>query len=121
MTAKKAQAVAALVQGHSKQETAALVGVSTSTLRRWQSESDFREAYREATGAVLETTVRKLQTAALDAAGVLHSVAVDTDTAAGTRVQAADRILTHSAKLAEQLDVLDRLDALEAAIEGERD
>ena len=120
MTSKQIKALQSLLEGRTKRQAAAEAGCSESTLRRWAtSDPSFMAAYKEAVGATLEVTVRKLQAAALDAADTLHSVAIDTDAAAGTRIQAADRILTHSAKLTEQLDVLDRLDALEKEIGGE--
>lgn len=118
LTAKQTRALESLLEGHTKRQAAAEAGCSESTLRRWAtSDQAFIAAYKEAVGATLEVTVRKLQAAALDAADTLHSVAMDTDAAAGTRIQAADRILAHSAKLTEALDVETRINELEKAVE----
>ena len=51
----------------------------------------------------------------------LKEIVENEDQSATARISAARSILEYGMRMTEQLDVLDRLDALEAAIEGERD
>ena len=119
MTPRKIKAIEALLSGHSKAEAAALAGVSPATLRVWQHQSDFKEEYRRGVDSMLETTVRKAQNAAGSAVDTLESIMLDGDVQAGVRVGAADKILTHTQRLTEAVDILARLDALEESLEGE--
>lgn len=114
MTSKQTRALQSLLEGHTKRQAAAEAGCSESTLRRWAtSDQAFIAAYKQATGEVLEATTRKAQAAAGNAITTLQAVMENADTPAGVRVQAADRILVHSAKLTEALDVETRLTELE--------
>lgn len=120
MTAKQTQALDALLSGCTRKQAAAAAHVGESTLRRWMaSDEDFKTAYRKAVSEILEQTTRKAQTAAGEAVDVLRSIMRDTSEQAAPRVSAADKVLSHAAKLTEQADILARLDVLEeAAREG---
>lgn len=121
MTARQQKALSALIRAPTRAAAAKEAGVGVSTLRRWLKEdAEFKTAYREAVAEILEGTTRKAQRAAGEAVEVLRNIATDTSEQAAPRVSAADKILIHAAKLTEQLDVLDRLTALEKTMmEGE--
>ena len=74
-------------------------------------------AYRAAVSEILESTTRKAQRATGEAIDVLKIIMLDTDAPPGARTQAADKILVHAARMTEQLDILERLIAIENAIE----
>lgn len=121
MTSRQEKAILALIRAPTRAAAAKEAGVGVSTLRRWLKEdAEFKTAYREAVAEILEGTTRKAQRAAGEAVDVLRNIATDTSEQAAPRVSAADKILIHAAKLTEQLDVLDRLTALEKTMmEGE--
>lgn len=121
MTCRKEKAIAALIRAPTQAAAAKEAGVGISTLRRWLKEDkEFQSAYRETVAEILESTTRRAQTAAGEAVDVLRAIMKNTDEQAGPRVSAADKVLGYSLKLTEQLDILSRLEELEAAIGGER-
>lgn len=118
MTPRQQRAVQALLTSHTRKEAAQKAGIAESTLRSYFQNQEFVTAYRQAVAEILEGTTRKAQTAAGEAVDVLRGIMSDANEQAGPRVQAADKILTHAQRLTEQLDVVERLSALEERMEG---
>ena len=57
-----------------------------------------------------------MQTAVGDAVEVLREVVKDRNVAAGVRVSAADSIIRNAMRLTEQMDIVQRIEQLEADI-----
>jgi len=110
---KMQEAVAALLSQRNVEEAAKVVGVSTTTLIRWQQLSEFQDAYRKARRSAFSQSVGRLQQASTAAVSTLLRVMVDPSTPPGTRVRAADSVLGHSAKAIEIEDIEARVAELE--------
>lgn len=122
MTGKQKKALAALVRAPTREQAAREAGCSTSSIRRWMSQDPaFREAYKEAFSEMMTEATRETQRSMSPAITTLKEIVENEDQSATARISAARSILEYGMRMTEQLDVLDRLDALEAAIEGERD
>lgn len=118
MTHRQERALQSLLECPTTAQAAQAAGVGVSTLRRWmKQDTAFMAAYRAAVSEILESTTRKAQRATGEAVDVLKKIMLDPDTPPGSRTQAADKILVHAARMTEQLDILERLSAIESAIE----
>lgn len=120
MTHRQERALQSLLECPTTAQAARAAGVGVSTLRRWmKQDTAFMAAYRAAVSEILESTTRKAQRATGEAIDVLKKIMLDPDTPPGSRTQAADKILVHAARMTEQLDILERLSALEKTIGDE--
>lgn len=116
LTGKKKQAADALLSGAGVTDAAAAAGVSRVSLWRWvKDDPAFGDALRSGTDAALTTAARRLKVSTDDAVSTLLDV-MNTGGGHGAmaRLRAADLVLTHAARLTEMLDIMARLDALEA-------
>ena len=91
--------------------------LSPATLLRWQKESEFDTAYREAKRAAFSQSMARLHQMASAAVTTLGKALVDPNTPPATRVRAADSILDHTAKAIELEDLEARLAQLERSAE----
>jgi hypothetical protein len=108
-------AIAALLTEPTLEAAAARAGVAKKTLCRWLAESSFKARYREARRQVVEGAIGRLQ-----AAATLAVDALERNLTCGipaVEVGAARSVLDHAIKAVETGDVLERLEALEAALE----
>lgn len=113
------QAVAALLSEPTIAAAAGRVGVAESTLRRWSQEPEFRAAYAAARRGALETALTDVQLAARRAvAALLRHVDGDNPNAS---VRAASVILDRAARGAEILDLVARIESLEATLPQTRE
>jgi len=110
---KKEEAVAALLSQRNVEEAARVVGVSTTTLIRWQQLPEFQEAFRKARHGAFSQSMGRLQQASGAAVSALLRTVVDPATPPATRVRAADSILAHSARALELEDIEVRVADLE--------
>ena len=94
---------------------AAACGLSKNAIFRRLQNEDFRSRYDQMQGILLASAAASMSDAIGDAVTTLRKVVNDPETAAGTRVAAADALLRHAARYCEVANVLRRLDALEAA------
>lgn len=122
MTGRQQKAITELIRAPTVESAARAAGVGYSTVRRWlSSDPEFRSAYSAALAELLDDSVRDAKKAVGPAVGLLREVVEDRGRDDRLRIQAADRILTHAVKLIEQYDVLNRLNKLEQAIDGDGD
>jgi transposase-like protein len=112
-TRKMEEAVAALLTQKNFEEAARAVGISPATLLRWQKQTEFQHAYRDARRAAFGQSIGKLQHMSSAAVSVLGKVMVDAGTPASTKVRAAEAILIHGAKAIEIEDLGARVAELE--------
>lgn len=85
-------------------------------MRRRRKEESFKKLYRDTCRDLLKGHTMTMQTAVGDAVATLREIAADRNTAAGVRVSAADSIIRNAMKLTEQMDIIERLEDLEADI-----
>ena len=121
MTSRKEKAIQALLTSRTRQEAAQKAGIATSTLRGYFKSPEFVSAYRQAASDALQDAARKAQAATGEAVVTLETIMRNEDETAQVRISAADKILSHVAKLTETVDILDRLDALEAQADADND
>ncbi len=119
MTPNKEKALAALLAHATKKEAAEAAGIDPRTMRRYFDDADFQRAYKEAFGGMVEDATRQAQQSIAPALSTLREIVESEEENAQARISAARSILEYAVKLGEQLDVLDRLTALEQQIGGE--
>ena len=102
-------------QGQGPREIAAAVGVTDRAVRRHLNAPDTTAALRRLQDARLRQLTRRALTRAETALDVLHAVAQDAEQPAAARVSAARAVLDTVAKLLETTDLVERIEALEAA------
>lgn len=93
---------------------AKMAGVSRRALGQWLQDAQFRAVLRSATAEALNTTTRRLTSLSGSAVDVLDAAMGD-DVKIETRVRAADITLGKLLQLGELHDVVQRVQALEAA------
>jgi hypothetical protein len=116
---RKQEAVIAALLIEPTHEAAALkCGISEATVQRWLHLPEFKAAYRAARAEVLEQTISRLVGATAEALETLRAL-LSCDKAS-VRATAALGILDRAARGVELLDVLERLEALEARAAGRK-
>lgn len=83
------------------------------------NDPEFQKKYRAACVELVKDHAATMQIAMGEAIGTLREIVKDKSNACGVRASAADTILRNGLKLTEQADILERLEALEAAKEGQ--
>ncbi|HEV3447927.1 MAG TPA: helix-turn-helix domain-containing protein [Gemmataceae bacterium] len=112
---KKEQAIAALLSHRNVEAAARAVGISSNTLLRWTKEPEFEAAYREARRTASCQSIARLQDASGAAVTTVLKIMLDSKVSAGTRLRAAEIVLTHTAKAIEIEDIDVRVAELERA------
>jgi len=110
---KKEQAIAALLLHRNVEAAARAVGISANTLLRWTKDSEFEAAYREARRAAFCQSIARLQEASGAAVTTVLKIMLDSKVSAGTRLRAAEVVLSQGAKAAEIEDIEARVAELE--------
>ena len=113
---KRKIAAECLLSGSSATDAAAAAGISRGTLWQWSKDDPaFLEYMRTGTDAALATAARRLKASADDAVTVMIDIMNNGGGHGATaRLRAAEAVLTHGARLAELVDIMARIDALEA-------
>lgn len=110
------RAIEALLRCGSVREAAQEVGVAPSTLLRWLQDPTFREAFERARERLLEAAVLRLQQAVGEAVDtLLRNMRCGH---AATEVAAARAVLDAALKWAENVELRQRVEALEDRFEG---
>lgn len=120
MTPKKQKALVALLTQPTKEKAAVAAGITSKTLRGYLDDPEFQTEYRKAFVELVRDATRKAQQTLNPAISVLQEIMEDGAENGQVRVSAARSVLEYGMKLTEQTDILDRLQELEAAMEGER-
>lgn len=116
MTPKQQKALLALLTSPTRERAAVTAGITSKTLRGYLEIPEFREAYKKAFAGLVEDTTRQAQQALAPALSTPKEIVEDGEGAAQARVSAARSILEYSLKLTEQLDILERIKALEDTV-----
>jgi hypothetical protein len=112
LTRRQEQAIACLLAEVTVERAARSARVGVATLGRWLKVPSFQQAYREARRQVVEAAVANLQRSA-EGAAITLGLALTADRA-GDRIKAACAILDRAVRGVELIDIIARLDALEA-------
>ena len=113
---KKELAIAALLSHKTLEEAARAAGIGYNTLARWMKESEFEAAYREARRNAFCKSIERLQEASGAAVTTVLKIMLDGSLPSGTRLRAAEVVLSQSAKLVEIEEIRTRLADLERAL-----
>ncbi len=114
-TANREKALSALLESSSIADAANKCGLNEKTLRRYLDDAEFQKEFRAARRTLFEQNIIRLQS--------LHSGAVDTLERnlncenPSVEVRAAQIIIEGNRKDFETLDILERLETLENAVE----
>jgi hypothetical protein len=109
--------VVALASGKTLKDAAQTAGVSLTTAKNRNRDAGFKRRVRAARGALLQEATGKLVSGLGAAVLVLQQLLVDDDP--GIRLKAADKLLSHSFRAAELVDLEQRVQELERAAGGE--
>ena len=109
------QIVSALIECGTVKGAAASLGCLAKTLYARMRSDDFQKVYRAARGEILKGATAKIQANMSAAVDTLTTLMQDNATARQTRCNAAATILQIGAKYTEGIDLLERIEALEAA------
>ncbi len=104
----------ALLSFGSIKAAAAAIGCTEGTFYKRMKQDTFTQKYKLAKHKCVEATVNKLQYASLSAVNTLTTIMEDPEVAPQVRINAANAVLNHAAKFTENVDILDRLEELEA-------
>lgn len=114
ISARQERAILALLTCRTHAEAAEAAKIGPATLTRWLADRDFLAAYRSARRSVVESAIGRLQQAATSAVDALaRNLSCGRPTA---EVAAAKAILEQSIKAVELVDLLDRVEELEARL-----
>lgn len=97
-------------------EASATTSISESTIYAWLKKDDFKAELDRRRGELVTDTKNYLQSRLRETTEVIFSIMNDTTAPPQTRLNAASEAFRNTIKLIEQADILNRLDALEAAI-----
>jgi AcrR family transcriptional regulator len=117
---KQDAALAALLTQPTVRDVAKAAKVAEGTLWRYLSDPTFSAHYKEARRQVTEHLIARLTSDSTKAARVLLEVAEDQGAPASARVSAAKVIIEQALRGAETRDLMERIDALEAAQKGKQ-
>ena len=115
LSAKQEKALSALLTEKTLSNAAAKADVSDVTLWRWLKDDVFRAEYRRLRRDAVEQSAAQVQTATSEAVETLRrNLSCGNPSAENA---AAKMILEHAAKSVEILDVIERLEIIENALE----
>ena len=86
-------------------------------MREYLKDAEFQPRYREALTEMLQDATRQAQQAISSSITTLTEIMSDADEPSTARIQAARSTLEYALRLTEQLDIAQRLDALEGRVE----
>ena len=118
LSRKREAAIAALLEEPTVAAAAQRCGVSERTLRRWQREPVFANAYADARRDVMRRSVARIVEAVPQALDVLQAVMRDGAAPAAVRVSAARAVLSGWSAAYDVTGIEDRLAAVEASLGG---
>lgn len=115
---KRDRLIAALLSEPTREAAATKAGISPATLFRALADPQFQTALREAQSQAFNGAMADLQTAAGEAVRTLRRNLNSEKPADSNR--AAAEILSHARASVEMMEIVERLQALEQAIEAKR-
>jgi hypothetical protein len=117
LTPQQEKAVAALLSYATVTKAAEAVGVSETTLWRWQQEPAFKEAYTETRRQSVANAMGLLQKASGAATATLISIMQDDKAPHSVRVNAAGKVLDYALQVVEWEEIELRLEDMEQRLQ----
>lgn len=114
---KDEKIIAALLSTPTIREAAKVAGVGERTIYSRLNDSEFNTKYTEARLGLLKGHTAALQGHLGKAIEVMSGLMNDAEVPPQTRLNAAEAIIRNCMKLTEQMDIISRLDILEARLE----
>ena len=111
----------ALLTAGSARQAARRLGCSLSCVRDRMAKPTFKTKYEQAKKDALGDAIDSLKIRMSSAVDVLSVTMTKEDTPATVKVSAADAILRHGLRYAEQYEIVKRIEALEAAQKAKGD
>lgn len=119
LSAKQKKAIAALLTAGTVARAAKVCRIGERTIFRWLNEDEtFKAELQRAGDELIGATVRQLSDAAGLAVITLRTIITDRAAPSGSRVRASAVVLGSMLRVKEQLDLEQRIAALEAAVKG---
>lgn len=113
MTARQEKALAALLNSNTQDEAAKAAGIGTRTIKTYLQDEAFRKEYRSRLTELCENAARKAQRELSQSVDTLTAIRDDKDTPPAQRITAAKTIIDSALRLREQVELEDRIEALE--------
>jgi hypothetical protein len=117
---KTDQAINALLTYPRMEDAARQCRLSRTTLWRMSQDPDFQSRLQEARLRLSEQIVTSLLANNLDAVNTLRSVMLDEQATTSVRVNAAGKLIDFSLRARQQLDIEQRLSAMEFALQNRK-
>jgi len=114
----KEQAISALLEQPTIKEASDAVGIGETTLHRWLNNEHFQQEYRDARRQIVQQAITRIQQATGEAVQTLRDIMLDDDAHEGTRVRSANIILDKAIEGVEIEQLEERINDLEAVLEG---
>jgi hypothetical protein len=118
LSAKKEEAILALLTARSVEEAARSANIPSRTLYRWMKEPDFASAFRQAKSVAFAQAVARVQQGAGAAVSTMMRLMVDATVPPATRLRAAELVYKHAQDGIETEGFDERLSALEQTSEA---
>lgn len=112
---RREAALAALIEAPNLRAAAQACNVPERTLRRWMTESAFRQRYESMRRDLISNAWHGLQERLSEASTTVAALMNDKSAPPQVRLGAARTVLEFALRSCEQLDILPRLEALEQA------
>jgi hypothetical protein len=116
LSPKQQKAIQSLLNGHTKSQTAAAVGVTPRTLSRWFADPTFNTALTIAADQAIADAAHRLAGTLDDAVATLAEVMADKDARDPDRLRAAGLVIHRGLDLIQQKQLIERIAALEAKL-----
>lgn len=113
ITQNKQRALQALLTCKSKQEAAAVAGISTRTLTTYLADPEFQQEYNKAFRQLVASATRDAQAALSPAIGILRAIMEDEEESSSGRIAAARSLLEYGLRLTEFNDILMELQTIQ--------
>jgi hypothetical protein len=110
---RRDRAILALLQHSTLEKASEAVGVHAVTLWRWSRKPEFQQALLKARQEAFSQSIARLQQSANMAVGTLLRIMTDSNAPTGSRVRAADCVLSRSEKGLLLEDLRMRIEQLE--------
>jgi hypothetical protein len=120
LTPKQEKAIVALLSEGTTKAAAEKAGVNEATLWRWLQLPEFQSCYRALRRQLVEVAISELQSNASAAVRRLRTIIDDDKAPVSSQVAAARIIIEQSIVGIEKMDLVERMDNLEAWLEAEK-
>lgn len=119
LTPKQERFMVAMATSKSITEATKKAGIARVTGHKYLKDIKFKRAFRAYRSELMQQTTALLQSASIEAVGVLRSIMMDESISPYARQQSAQTILNVAYKAHELDDIVEMVEELEARFEGE--